>query len=201
MNSATAALPLITSLATPLQGKRIAPSANSGALGPQARTVRWAFEGETPEKEQLPTVNSLERAAFDLKWFFSQFSMHLDSSWRSSLFKQLDQVLDEESWEKGDVLPDKNGWRTLLRLLIYYKFKLRPGLGFNDSFPLVVWTKEDVRITLECRPNDKVHWIASRKIGESVDVAAGETHIRVLRDYLTPFNIDGWLIDADDQRG
>ncbi len=195
--SGAAPHPWLTSFATPLQGTKPAWPPNTTALGPQAKAMQLGIEGEDTTTANT-ALNALEHAAFDLKWFFSQFSMHLDGKWRASLFKQLDQVLDPDSWEEGDVLPDKQGWGTLLRLLIHYRFKERPGLGFNDSFPLVVWTKEDVRITLECRPGDKVHWVASRKIGDNVDVAAGETHIRVLKDYLAPFNADKWLLNGND---
>ena len=189
---------------TPQIGAGLQLPLGSRGLGPEAQMIVRVTSpvlASPGSQSAVPQEWTLANAAFDLKVFFSQFSMHLSPQWREGLFRQLDEILDCETWEEDEKLPDSAGWKTLLRLVIYYKFKVRPGLGFREGHPLIMWTNEDTRITLECRSADKIHWVASRRVDQEMDIAAGESTISMLRDHLTAFNTNSWLIDGDRNAG
>ena len=191
----------LATLGTPNQSTPILKSnhealESSLAVGPQATALKDVVRVTDLFRTSADTEFSLSHRAYELKAIFSQVSMHLGREWRQSIFHQIDSILDPDSWDFDDALPELGSWRTLLRLLIYYEIGPRPGLALNDEFPILIWQHNDVRVSLECHSEDRIHWVASRDVEGSIDVAAGETRISHLRDYLTPFNSNNWLING-----
>lgn len=142
------------------------------------------------DTEQLPA------AAFELKSRFGQFSMHLSPSWRESVFKQLDQILDKDSWDFDDIIPEESSWTTLIRLLIWCRFKRLPGLGIFNGHPMLTWVNDTIRINITCYPDDLVRWVASRRIGDRLESSIGDTTPNRMSDVLYAYNDGSWLLDG-----
>tara|TARA_R110002072_G_scaffold121013_2_gene254450 strand:+ start:296 stop:802 length:507 start_codon:yes stop_codon:yes gene_type:complete len=133
---------------------------------------------------------------FELKRTFAQTALHCSNEWRTGIFNQIDQILDEDAWDVDDVVPSESGWRTAIRLLIYQKFNRRPGLSFSQGLPVLAWVNQDIRVTIECHPKDILHWVASRDRFGIREVCAGEVHIRGLAPHIFAFNDDSWLVNG-----
>ena len=79
------------------------------------------------------TPDYVSNRLFDLKTATAEVAMHLETAWRSGLFRQLDDLLDDESWDIGDVLPSHASFRTFLRLIVDLGRPNRPSLGCGDE--------------------------------------------------------------------
>lgn len=178
-------------------------SAGSGPVAERWRHHLDQWSGEFPpirrteivEKNFSQDARDLRR--FQLKTHFATVAMHLNEEWRRSLFKQLDLLLDPgEDWEEDQALPVLESWKTFVRLVIHYPFRKTPRLGLFEGSISGVWMYEDIRITLECLAGDQVRWVASKDAPEGRDAAAGETTIKRLISYITPFGAEDWLLDG-----
>src|SRR5260221_2404322 len=126
-----------------------------------------AFGQPDRRESATPSEASAEARAFDrlveLKVETSRIAMHLETAWRSGLFRQLDGLLDVENWETSDTLPTTASYLTFLRLLVLLGKPRRPGLGATDSGNIIAsWTVAENRLTIECQPGDRVRWIIVR---------------------------------------
>lgn len=164
-----------------------------------------AWRGKPPPTRRAAFVESdfslaaRDARRFELKAHFATIAMHLSEPWRQSLFKQLDLLLDTgEDWENEHALPTLDSWKTFVRLQIYHPFRRTPRLGLFEGIVSGTWMHEDVRITLESLPNDRIRWIASKDTPEGRDAAAGETTLKRLIPYLSPFDSANWLFDGKD---
>lgn len=128
----------------------------------------------------------------------STVAMHLDSEWRARFFRQLDNLMDIESWDKEDPPVTESSFITLLRMLLFIRPKRRPGLGTtNDGNIIAAWTVGRNRLTIECQAADRVRWVVVIYDGEERESAAGEVYLPRLMDVLAPYKPQRWFADEE----
>lgn len=131
-------------------------------------------------------------AAFKIKT--AGVAMYLEETWRSRFFRQLDSLLDAESWDPGDRPPTVESFTTMLRMLLLFGAERRPGLGATDDGLLIAaWTVGPDRLTVQCMPNDKVKWSLSCDLDGAREIAAGNSTLANFKDILAPFHPDRWF--------
>lgn len=121
--------------------------------------------------------------------------MHFDGDWQKRFFHQLDQLMDKEEWDGSDVPITLPSFTTLIRLLLTLRGKRRPGVGIANHGNIVAsWSAGPRdRLTIECHPEDRIHWIVSRPLDGEVESAAGVTSLERLFDVLQAYNPDHWF--------
>jgi hypothetical protein len=126
-------------------------------------------------------------AAFKLKTAMLA-AAHFNHEERARLFKQLDSLLDAESWDSADVVTTEASFTTLLRMVLFLKGR-RPALGVTGSGNFIAtWTEGDDRLTIECKPEDHVRWVLVQNLDGQRESAAGETTARRLPEVLRPYD-------------
>lgn len=133
----------------------------------------------------------------DLKVATHKVAMHLEQGWRAGLFRQLDNLLEEDAWDLADALPTAGAYMTLLRVITDLKPTSPPRLGATeDGNILAAWLSPPDRVTIHCAPDDVVRWTASAGISR----AAGITNAVGLKNALAPYKPDRWFAVAHDLR-
>lgn len=184
----------------------------SQAGGPDANALdRHLVEWATGERQQRVhrkiiamapdfSRNGRDSRRFELKTHIATVAMHLTSRWRQALFQQVDLLLDigDDEWEGDHELPTLSSWKTFVRLVIHYRFRSPPALGIFEGNILATWTYDDIRVSIECLAQDEVHWVASRDIKgrDEREATAGETTLKRLLTFLSPFDASEWLVDV-----
>jgi hypothetical protein len=125
-------------------------------------------------------------------------AMHLDHDWRIRFFRQLDNLMDIDNWEKDDLPVTEPSFGTLLRMLLFIRPKRRPGIGVtNDGNIIAAWTAGKNRLTIECRAADQVRWVVLIYDGEERESVAGETLLPRLMHVLAPYRPQRWFADEE----
>src|SRR5687768_13446267 len=88
--------------------------------------------------ELASTAQMLFDARADLKTRTASVAMHLQDDWRRYIFRQLDNLLDEDEWQTGDLVPQAQSYLTFLRMLLYLNPLKKPGLGLTQDGLIVV---------------------------------------------------------------
>jgi hypothetical protein len=194
---------LLESLRTPgSPGGRIdylgATATPQPAVEESAGQVIWRSDQPAKRIVSAPVETSEAERAFDqlvaLKMTTADVSMHLDAAWRSGLFKQLDNLLDAEEWDFSDEMPSVGSFKTFLRMIIHNRVKRRPGLGAtSDGKIIATWTVGADRLTVECKSNDTVRWVATKYIAGDRVSSANTGPVSLLREFLAPFKPDLWF--------
>jgi len=110
------------------------------------------------EAATLPAPPSLEVQLFDngaqLKVSFSQIAMHLTTEWRTSIFEQLDFLLNSEDWQEDSALIEVPTFMTFLRFLIFAAPNRLPSLGISpNGNVLAAWLKGESNSYLMIAPS------------------------------------------------
>jgi hypothetical protein len=150
---------------------------------------------EVPLAERLFNV----LAAFKMKTAMLA-AAHFTSVDRARLFRQLDSLLDAETWESTDAITTEASFTTLLRMILFLGGR-RPGLGLTSSGNFIAtWTEGADRLTIECKPEDKVRWVLVQDLDGQIESAAGETTIKRLPEVLLPYDpAKRWFPNATHQ--
>jgi hypothetical protein len=156
------------------------------------------------ENRVLPRERNATVELFDhlltLKVDTSQIAMHLEGAWRAGLFRQLDDLLDEDNWDIADVLPTRAAFLTFLRMIILLGRPRRPSLGVTDDGNIVAsWTRQLNRLTIECQPKDDLRWVLVRYQDAEPETGAGTCKVEKLGSRLAPYDPGIWF-DADNIR-
>lgn len=118
--------------------------------------ISRVLKNETPLKERLFD----NRAT--LKVLTSRISMHLAEFTRQDLFKQLDELLDPETWDDDSSLIQEASFRTFLRFAVSKADIKRPSLSVsNNGFAMATWLRDRDRLSIEFLPADKIRLVAS----------------------------------------
>lgn len=195
------------SLLVPCRGKSYEPGAFIPAL-PLASTeasvdrwrtavMRWlvslppsAYAYDTlhqSRKLSLPERLLDALAAFKVKTA-TVAAAHFNRDERARLFKQLDSLLDAESWDSNDAVATEASFTTLLRMALFLEGR-RPALGITGTGNFIAtWTDGDDRLNIECKPEDNVRWVLLQKLDGQRESGAGETTVRRLPDVLRPYD-------------
>lgn len=151
-------------------------------------------------KSGVVTEEGIFEARLRAKLLMANVAMHISSDWRASLFRQLDDILDINEWESGDPFPTPDSMRTFLRMIIYLTFRKCPGLGLSGGSVVAAWTESDQRLTIECLPADRIHWVFSKRLNDFLEIGSGETLVTRLPDVLAPYvGQPNWVFDGQDQ--
>lgn len=137
---------------------------------------------DKPLEEQLFDA----RAAFKLKTAILA-AAHFSRDDRDGLFRQLDNLFDIDNWESMDEVTTEASFTTLLRMMLFLGGR-RPGLGVAATGNLIAtWTEGDDRLTIECKPGDRVRWVLLQNLNGQQESAAGNTTVARLPAYLSSF--------------
>jgi hypothetical protein len=151
--------------------------------------------------DQTPLAQRLfdARATFKMKTA-TLAAAHFNDVERCRLFKQIDSLLDSESWDSDDVVTTEASFTTLLRMVLFLGGR-RPGLGVTSTGNFIAtWTEGDDRLTIECKPDDRVRWVLVQNLDGQPESAAGETTARRLPEVLSPYDPPKrWFPHAADQ--
>lgn len=134
----------------------------------------------------------------DLKVAISRVAMHLSDARRVDLFKQIDDLLDDENWSDDDSLIDNFSFATFLRFVVYEGRLKRPALTVSPAGNIAAsWFGDDHRLTVEFLRNDKIRCICRRNLpSREVEASAYEGPMLRLDDVLKPFDASGWYRDG-----
>lgn len=148
----------------------------------------------------LPTASnrSLEEILFDaraaVKMLTSRVSMHIDSSTREKLFKQIDLMHDADEWDIEDSPISPSSYASFLKWIVLASPARAPGLGMGSSGNLIaVWMDGADRLVLEFLKGDSVKWLVKRSNAEGVEVGSGQAKIARVSAVLAPYNVDTFL--------
>jgi hypothetical protein len=154
---------------------------------------------QTPAKAQdAPLAERLfdTLAAFKLKTATLAVA-HFTRDERARLFKQLDSLLDVESWDSADAVTTEASFTTLLRMILLLGGR-RPALGVTGGGNFIAtWTEGDDRLTIECKSEDHVRWVLLQNLDGQRETAAGDTTAKRLPEVLCPYDPPKrWFPDA-----
>jgi hypothetical protein len=170
------------------------------------RTLVSSAPSAYPQRAQRPPhdIPLTERlfdalAAFKMKTA-TLAAAHFNRDDRGRLFKQLDSLLDAESWDSADEVSTEASFTTLLRMTLFLGGR-RPALGVTGTGNFIaMWTEGDDRLTIECWPEDHVRWVLLQNLDGQRETAAGETTVRRLPEVLRPYDPPKrWFPHAADQ--
>ncbi len=190
--------PLSKTLADLRASQHVSSNANLWAPPVRINTVGQQPPKSTLPIKSLPTKKTLSEDLFDTLASFkiktSTVAMHLDDQWRLRFFRQLDSLLDEESWDREDKPPSLESFTTMLRMLLLLAPERRPGLGATSDGNLVAaWTVGNDRLTIQALRNDRVKWALSCDLDGARETAAGNSTLSNLRGILSPYRPDRWF--------
>ena len=144
-----------------------------------------------------PLTERLFDALASVKILTSQVAMHLDSEWRTRLFRQLDSLHDPEEWEEGDEPLQQSSFWTFLRAMLSIRPERAPGLGLASAGHLIAsWATGPDHLTIEFLANDRVRWVLSRHNDDDVDRFAGDVPVARLEASLAAHHPEHWFSDA-----
>jgi len=143
-----------------------------------------------------PTLGEqLFDATAQAKIWTSKVAMHLDPTTRKRFFSQLDRLHDEDEWVGADLPVNLGSYKGLIRTVVKFGIDNGPSLALMPSGNLLaMWEVDSNRLSIEFIPNDRARWVLSRKLGEYIERAAGETAIERLKAVLEPYDADGWFV-------
>ena len=163
-----------------------------GGAAPSASPMRWTTLEAIPQPSN-PSARVSDRL-FNLKVATAEIAMHLETIWRSGLFRQLDDLLDEESWDLADILPSSASFRTFLRLVVELGQPRRPSLGCSDEGNIIAsWILDGNRLTIECQSEDRLRWVLVKGEGKHSESAAGTCRLESLVSRLAPYDPGKWF--------
>lgn len=145
--------------------------------------------------QSLPDLLFAARGDFKIRT--SQIAMHLSEAQRRDIFKQLDELLDVDSWHEGDVLPIGGSFSTFLRFLIFERRIRRPSLGISNAGNVTAtWVHGAARMTIEFLARDAVYWAVYKPHdGENIS-GAGEHRLVGVRDLVMLYDAQEWVFNA-----
>lgn len=108
----------------------------------------------------LRSTPSLQVRLFDnaaeLKIALSQIVMHLAPEWRAIIFRQIDSLLNLNSWEDDSAFIQKSTFITFLRFIIFAKSTRLPSLGVDfTGHLLAAWNNDNQRVVVEFFKEDQ----------------------------------------------
>ena len=139
-------------------------------------------------KALLPSP-SLEAQLFDnaaeLKIVLSQIVMHLEPEWRAIIFRQIDSLLDLNSWQDDSAFIQKATFMTFLRFIIFAAPTRLPSLGVGlTGHILAAWNNGNQRVAVEFFPEDKAAATFVKQGAYSREALAWRGHVADLKLFI-----------------
>lgn len=158
-------------------GRPTSPPEDAWSLDPSPFRRETLVDETNRFTQNIPaSTSSLARifdTLVDLKVETSKVAMHLSSAARNRLFSELDYVLDAETWDEADRLPDIDSYRCFLRWLVFTGDTTWSSLGVDDNGRiLVAWVQD--RQTLTANFDEVVRWTKRADTEGAVQISLGE---------------------------
>ena len=135
-----------------------------------------------------PPITEAADRLTSLKAATAEAAVQLDSVWRSGLFRQLDELLDDETWDAADTLPTLASYRTFLRVIAALGHPSRPSLGCGDNGDIIAsWVRDGDQLTIECHDGGQLKWALARVVSRETQVAAGTCDVATLPPRLVRY--------------
>jgi hypothetical protein len=157
-----------------------------------------AQEKQQPAEPLEAVFNNLAT----LKVATSKLAMHLSDRYRTSLFDEVDRLLNIENWDDDSSLVDVRSFETFLRAVLYNRIGRMPSLGISQGLVLAAWhgRKGAQRLYVEFLPDDRVKVLlttagATSASDESATLVAPSSLLRVR---LTGLGFDEMVLDANE---
>lgn len=177
-------LPLTSAIAP-----AVAPLPIRSASHDRQQTITFGEPlGHRPIGEQLFV------ALAEAKIWTSRVAMHLDCGTRDRLFRQLDVLHDADEWVEGDRPINLEGYKSLVRAILYHEVNSRPALSLMPSGnPLALWTDGDDKLTVEFVPANRTRWLVQNSTPTGPERATGTSPLERLREVLQPYGAERWF--------
>ncbi|MER8745885.1 hypothetical protein NKH54_22785 [Mesorhizobium sp. M1004] len=108
-----------------------------------------------------------------LKVETSKVAMHLSIAARNRIFAELDYILDVETWDEGDYLPDIESYKRFLKWIIFTGDTTWTSLGVDDGGRiLVAWVREQQTMTANF--DEVVRWTKRADMEGAIQISLGE---------------------------
>lgn len=132
---------------------------------------------------------SLEAQLFDnaaeLKIALSHIVMHLAPEWRAIIFRQIDSLLDMNSWQDDSAFIQKSTFMTFLRFIIFAAPTRLPSLGVSlNGHILAAWNNGEQRIAVEFFSVDKASATFVKQGTRSKEALAWRGHVADLKLFI-----------------
>lgn len=183
----------------------------NAAIKPQASAVASILPKGTVAPKWVPETpnSSTEETLFDrraeLKKAVSLVSMHLPERWRTSIFKQIDRLLNLENWSEDSRLIEHSPFVTFLRFTIYADPKSLPGLSVAPNGHIVAsWHSGEMRAFVEFLEQDKAYAVLSKRTPRGNEAVSWRGHVANLRKFVSDFGCAdcfGWKIGKKAEAG
>lgn len=166
------------------------PPINSLNISPRASDAK-VRRRSTPSLD----VQLFDNAA-ELKIALSQIVMHLAPEWRTIIFRQIDTLLDLNSWEDDSEFIEKSTFTTFLRFIIFAKSTRIPSLGVDiTGHLLAAWNNGNQRVIVEFFKEDQA---AATFVKQGVHSGERETlawsgHVEDLKHFIEQNGMMGCL--------
>jgi len=171
---------------------------HSGLSSPPTKPVHISLRAS--DAKVLRSTTSLDVQLFDnaaeIKMAFSQIVMHLTPEWRTVIFKQIDILLDLNSWEEDSAFIQKSTFTTFLRFIIFAKSTRLPSLGVDiTGHLLAAWNNDNQRIIVEFFTEDKAAatFVKLGALSGERETLAWRGHINDLKHFIEQNGMMGCL--------
>lgn len=134
-------------------------------------------------------------ASAEAKIAISQVAMYLDASWRSRIFKRLDEIHDIESWEPGALPLVKDSFLAFLQTMFLLRPETTPALGLSvTGHLLAAWVRGGDRLILRFLDRRRVRVVFNRGDGDSAETGTFEMPIDNLAARIAAIGGPAWLV-------
>lgn len=143
------------------------------------------------------TAERLFEATAGAKIWTSRVAMKLDRATRDRLFRQLDNLHDEDEWFEGDAPIQLDSFKSFVRAIIAGAIGGKPGLSLTPQGNLVAtWSDGDAKLSIEFQPDNFARFLWRQVVDGEVERMAGVSKITRLSALLRSLEARGWLLGS-----
>lgn len=165
------------------------------SLAKAIRTTESKFKTSKYEAETIEDTLFENRST--LKQMIANIAMHMSSEVRLDLFRQLDELLDIESFEEDDTLINPDSFATFLNPFTLITGLKLPSLTVTRNGNLsATWLSEGGRITIEFLQKGMLKTIATRSQAGDTEYIAHQGSTRSFQNFVAQNNLKTWCINA-----
>lgn len=158
----------------------------------RTRTIRHSARNHKPT-----TAERLFDATAGAKIWAASVAMRLDRSTRDRLFRQLDEIHDEDEWYEGDSPIALESFKSFVRAIIAGVISGKPGLSLTPQGNIIaIWSGEDSRLSIEFQPHNLARFLWRQNVDGDVERLAGTTAITRLPALLGHIAVRGPLFGS-----
>ena len=134
----------------------------------------------------------------ELKISTSLIAMHLKPETKDSLFRQLDELLDEDEINEEDCLISIESFKSFLGFLGKYSNMKTPALNVTNSGNIASsWFEKDEKISVEYFESNNSRAVTSVLIKGKREIYSFLGHISALKTFFDRNKISCWIRKTD----